>query len=60
MEQLCKSRIDAGEYDSMIHFLIRNDFEDESILRELMILTKGHENPAIVIERIEYLREQGE
>ena len=60
MEQLCISHIRAGEHDEMISFLIRNGISDRTILHEMMTSTKGHENPVIIMERIKYLREQGE
>jgi hypothetical protein len=44
----------------MISILIRNGISDRAILHEMMRHTKGHESPAAVLERIEYLREQGE
>jgi len=55
-EQLCKSRIKDGEYDSIITMMLRQKLKDETILHEMMLVTKGHENPVSVKERIEYLK----
>ncbi len=57
MKQLCESKIKNGEYDSTITMMIKNDFNDITILREMMIVTKGHENPAVVEQRIKMLRD---
>jgi len=59
-EQLCISHVKQGEHDSMISFLIRNGIKDKTILHEMMVLTKGHENPKIIQSRIDYLREQAD
>ena len=56
LEQLCKSQIKSGEYDSIITMMLRQNLKDETILHEMMRVTKGHENPKIVKERIEYLK----
>ena len=60
MKQLCVSRIDEGYYDASIKMLITNKFDDRSILRDMMVLTKGHENPAKITQRIEMLRESND
>jgi len=60
MKQLCSIKIDEGEYDSVIAMMIRQDFKDDSIMRELMVLTKGHENPSKVKDRITAIRKSNE
>jgi len=57
MKQLCESKIDKGKYDSTIIMMIKNDFNDVSILREMMVLTKGHENPSVIELRIKMQRD---
>ena len=56
MKQLCETKINTGEYDSILAGLIKQDFKDETILREMMICTKGSENPATIKNRITMLR----
>jgi len=56
MKQLCTSKIDAGEYDSIISFMINHGLSDRTILHEIMNSTKGKENPSTVLKRIEGLR----
>ena len=58
-EQLCKSYIKDGKYDSIIIMMLQQKFNDETILHEMMRVTKGHENPKFVKERIEYLKLEG-
>lgn len=56
LRQLCRSYLDEGIYDHIIKDLLCSGECGGDIMFVIMTLSRGHENPKMVDERIDELR----